>query len=150
LGTMGYGTGASIGAQIAKPDRHVVHIAGDGSFRMNFAELATIAHYNLPILIVVMNNRTLGMVRQWQTMLCQKRYSQTDLDRPPDFVKLAEAFGIRAWRAEDPAGLKKALASALAERSPALIDCAIGIDEHVLPMVLPGKPIEEQIMEVVN
>jgi acetolactate synthase I/II/III large subunit len=150
LGTMGFGTGASIGAQLAQPDRQVVHIAGDGSFRMNFAELATMAYYKLPILIVIMNNKTLGMVRQWQTMLCQKRYSQTNLDRPPDFLKLADAFGIRSWRAEDSAGLKKALASALSERAPALIDCAVDIDENVLPMVLPGKPIEQQIMEVVN
>lgn len=150
LGTMGYGTGAAIGAQLARPDRQVVHIAGDGSFRMNFTELATMVRYGLPVLVVVMNNRTLGMVRQWQTMLCQRRYAQTDLDRPPDFVKLADAFGIRAWRAEDLPTFRAALAEALSERSPALIDLRIGIDECVLPMVLPGKPIEEQIMEVVN
>lgn len=150
LGTMGYGTGAAIGAQLARPDRQVVHIAGDGSFRMNFSELATMVHYGLPILVVVMNNGTLGMVRQWQTMLCQKRYAQTDLDRPPDFVKLADAFGIRAWRAEDLPSFRSSLAEALSERRPALIDLRIGIDEFVLPMVLPGKPIEEQIMEVVN
>ena len=150
LGTMGYGTGAAIGAQLARPDRQVVHIAGDGSFRMNFSELATMVHYGLPVLVVVMNNRTLGMVRQWQTMLCQKRYAQTDLDRPPDFVKLADAFGIRAWRAEDLPSFRASLAEALSERTPALIDLRIGIDEYVLPMVLPGKPIEEQIMEVVN
>lgn len=150
LGTMGYGTGAAIGAQLARPDRQVVHIAGDGSFRMNFSELATMVHYGLPILVVVMNNGTLGMVRQWQTMLCQKRYAQTDLDRPPDFVKLADAFGIRAWRAEDLPSFRSSLAEALSESRPALIDLRIGIDEFVLPMVLPGKPIEEQIMEVVN
>lgn len=150
LGTMGYGTGAAVGAQLAKPDRQVVHIAGDGSFRMNFAELATIAYYDLPILIVILNNRTLGMVRQWQTMLCQKRYSETTLDRPPDFVKLAQAFGIRAWKAETLADFRAALKTAQSERTPALIDCSVGIDEYVLPMVLPGKPIEEQIMEVVN
>lgn len=150
LGTMGYGTGAAIGAQLARPDRQVVHIAGDGSFRMNLSELATMVHYGLPILVVVMNNGTLGMVRQWQTILCQKRYAQTDLDRPPDFVKLADAFGIRAWRAEDLPSFRSSLAEALSERRPALIDLRIGIDEFVLPMVLPGKPIEEQIMEVVN
>ena len=150
LGTMGYGTGAAIGAQLARPDRQVVHIAGDGSFRMNFSELATMAHYGLPILVVVMNNSTLGMVRQWQTMLCQKRYAQTDLDRPPDFVKLADAFGLRAWRAEDLPTFRSALTEALSVREPVLIDLRIGIDEFVLPMVLPGKPIEEQIMEVVN
>jgi acetolactate synthase-1/2/3 large subunit len=83
-------------------------------------------------------------------MLCQKRYSETTLERPPDFVQLARAFGIRAFRAQDEAGLKKALGEALSERTPALVDCAVDIDEAVLPMVLPGKPIEEQIMEVVN
>ncbi len=150
LGTMGYGTGAAIGAQLARPDRQVVHVAGDGSFRMNFSELATMVRYGLPVLVVVMNNRTLGMVRQWQTMLCQRRYAETDLDRPPDFVKLADAFGIRAWRAEDLPSFRDALGQALSERTPALIDLRIGIDECVLPMVLPGKPIEEQIMEVVN
>ena len=150
LGTMGYGTGASIGAQLARPDRQVVHIAGDGSFRMNFSELATMVHYGLPVLVIVMNNRSLGMVRQWQTMFCQRRFAETNLDRPPDFVKLAGAFGMRAWRAEDISGFRSALAAALSERAPALIDCAIGIDEYVLPMVLPGKPIEEQIMEVLN
>ncbi len=101
LGTMGFGTGAAMGAQIANPSRQVVHIAGDGSFRMNCAELATIAHYELPILIVVMNNGVLGMVRQWQSMFYQGRYSQTTLDRPPDFLKLAEAYGVRGFRARD-------------------------------------------------
>lgn len=146
LGTMGFGTGAAIGAQMARPDARVVHIAGDGSFRMNCAELATIAHYRLPLIIVVMNNGTLGMVRQWQTMFYGGRYSETTLDRPPDFVKLADAYGIRAWRPRDLAGLGAALDEALASGKPGLIDCAVGIDEDVLPIVPPGRPIEEQIM----
>ncbi len=150
LGTMGFGTGAAIGAQAAFPDRRVVHFAGDGSFRMNSTELATISHYKLPILILVMNNGTLGMVRQWQTMFYQNRYSQTTLDRPPDFVKLAEAYGMPAWRAVDVESLRQALDAALAARGPALIDCRIDIDATVLPMVPSGKPIEEQILETAD
>ena len=150
LGTMGFGTGAAIGAQTARPDARVVHVAGDGSFRMNCTELATIANYGLPITIVVVNNGTLGMVRQWQTLFYEKRYSQTTLDRPPDFVKLADAYGIRGFRPRDEAELAALLAEAAATREPMLIDCRIDIDENVLPIVPPGKSIEEQIMEVVN
>ena len=147
LGTMGYGTGAAMGAQVANPDRQVVHIAGDGSFRMNCAELATISHYDLPILIVVMNNGTLGMVRQWQKMFYKGRYSQTTLDRPPDFVKLADAYGIRGYRARNEGEFLTALDAALSERRPALLECILDIDEKVLPMVPSGKPIEELILE---
>jgi acetolactate synthase I/II/III large subunit len=147
LGTMGFGTGAAMGAQVANPDRQVVHIAGDGSFRMNCAELATISHYRLPILIVVMNNGTLGMVRQWQTLFYKGRYSSTTLDRPPDFVKLADAYGVRGFRARNEGEFRSALGAALSERTPALIDCALDIDEKVLPMVPSGKPIDELILE---
>jgi acetolactate synthase-1/2/3 large subunit len=147
LGTMGFGTGAAMGVQLAHPEACVVHVAGDGSFRMNCAELATIARHGLPIIILVMNNGTLGMVRQWQAMFYGKRYSQTTLDRPPDFVKLAEAYGVEAWRATDPASLRLALDAAFSRRAPALVDIAIDIDETVLPMVPSGKPIEEQILQ---
>jgi acetolactate synthase-1/2/3 large subunit len=147
LGTMGFGTGAAMGAQVAHPHRQVVHIAGDGSFRMNCAELATIAHYDLPILIVVLNNGTLGMVRQWQTMFFAGRHAATTLNRPPDFVKLADAFGLAAWKATDAASFKDAMSKALESRRPCLIECAIDINESVLPMVPSGKPIEEQILE---
>ena len=147
LGTMGYGTGAAMGAQVGNPDRQVVHIAGDGSFRMNCAELATISHYGLPVLIVVMNNGTLGMVRQWQKMFYQGRYSQTTLDRPPDFVKLADAYGVRGFRARNEGEFRAALDAALSERRPALVECLLDIDEKVLPMVPSGKPIEELILE---
>lgn len=147
LGTMGFGTGAAIGAQVANPDRQVVHIAGDGSFRMNCAELGTISHYDLPILIVVMNNGTLGMVRQWQSMFYQGRYSQTTLDRPPDFQKLADAYGVRGFRAGDERQFRAALEAALSLRKPALVECILDIDEKVLPMVPSGKPIEELILE---
>ena len=147
LGTMGYGTGAAMGAQVANPDRQVVHIAGDGSFRMNSTELATISHYKLPLLIVVMNNGTLGMVRQWQKMFYKGRYSETTLDRPPDFVKLADAYGVRGFRARNEGEFRAALDAALGERSPALIECLLDMDEKVLPMVPSGKPIDELILE---
>jgi acetolactate synthase-1/2/3 large subunit len=150
LGTMGFGTGAAIGAQVAFADRRVVNLAGDGSFRMNGMELSTIAYYGLPLLIVIFNNGTLGMVRQWQTMFYDSSYAATTLDRPPDFVKLADAYGIRAWRAGDEASFREALGQALSERRPALIDCRIDIDEPVLPMVPSGKSLEEQIMEPVG
>jgi acetolactate synthase-1/2/3 large subunit len=147
LGTMGFGTGAAMGAQVANPDRQVVHIAGDGSFRMNCAELATISHYDLPILIVIMNNGTLGMVRQWQNMFYQGRYSQTTLDRPPDFVKLADAYGVRGFRARNEGEFRAALDAALSVRKPALVECILDIDEKVLPIVPSGKPIDELILE---
>lgn len=143
---MGFGTGAAIGAQLAEPARRVVHIAGDGSFRMNCAELATIAHYRLPIVIIVMNNGVLGMVRQWQSMFYDGRYSETVLDRPPDFVKLADAYGIAGFRASDAGGFAAALESAFSCGGPAVVDCRIGIDEPVLPMVPPGRPIAEQVL----
>jgi acetolactate synthase-1/2/3 large subunit len=147
LGAMGFGTGAAMGVQVAHPDAQVVHIAGDGSFRMNSVELATIANYNLPILIVLFNNGTLGMVRQWQTMFYEKRYCETTLDRPPDFLKLVDAYGIRGFRAREPGEFKDCLDAALSIRAPALIECVIDIDEKVLPIVPAGKPIDELILE---
>ena len=147
LGTMGYGTGAAMGAQVACPDRRVVHIAGDGSFRMNLNELATISHYNIPVIIIIANNGTLGMVRQWQSMFYGKRYSATTLDRPPDFVKLAQAFGVRGYRASDEKEFIEAFNKAVSEKTPCLIDCGINIDEMVFPMVPAGKPIDELLLE---
>jgi acetolactate synthase-1/2/3 large subunit len=147
LGTMGFGTGAAMGAQVAFPDRPVLHVAGDGSFRMNLNELATISHYGLPIIILVANNGTLGMVRQWQKLFYGKRYSATTLDRPPDFVKLADAFGIRGFRARTEDEFRAAFDEAASERTPALIDCYMDIDEMVLPMVPAGKPIDELLLD---
>ncbi len=147
LGTMGFGLGAAMGVQMGNPEARVVLITGDGSFRMNMNELATVANYGLPIIILLMNNGTLGMVRQWQTMFYQRRYSQTSLDRGPDFQKLAAAFGIESWKAEDEKGLCTALDAAFARRAPALIEVRIDIDETVLPMVPAGKPIADQIIE---
>lgn len=152
LGAMGFGTGAAIGAQIANPGRRVVHIAGDGSFRMNSGELATIARYRLPIVSVVMNNGVLGMVRQWQALFHEGRYSETMLDRPPDFMKLAEAYGIRSYRARNARELVEALDAAFGSDeshgpgSPALVEIIVDKDEMVLPMVPPGKAVEEQLL----
>lgn len=148
LGTMGFGTGAAIGAQVANPGAYVVHFAGDGSFRMNCNELATINHYNLPVIIIVLNNGTLGMVRQWQNLFYGQRYSQTTLDFGPDFVKLAEAYAIRGYRAKDESEFKAAFDDAIRERRSALIECRIDLDEMVLPMVPGGKPVDDPIMEV--
>ena len=148
LGTMGYGTGAAIGAQLANPGRRVVHIAGDGSFRMNCNELATIAHYQVPVIIVVVNNGTLGMVRQWQHLFYDKRYSETTLDFGPDFVKLAEAYGIAGSRATNEEEFMAAFDRAAESGKAALIDCSMSIDEMVLPMVPAGKPIDELLLDV--
>jgi acetolactate synthase-1/2/3 large subunit len=146
FGTMGYGAGASMGAALAKPDRTVVLISGDGSFRMNCNELATMEHYGIPVIVLVMNNGVLGMVRQWQTVFYQKRYSQTNLDRGPDFAKLAEAYGISGTRVCTLEQFNEAFGEALASHKPAVIDCRIGCDETVTPMVAPGKPITEFIL----
>lgn len=148
LGTMGYGTGAAIGAQLANPGRRVVHIAGDGSFRMNCNELATIAHYQVPVIIVVVNNGTLGMVRQWQHLFYDKRYSETTLDFGPDFVKLAEAYGIAGSRATNEEEFMAAFDRAAESGKAALIDCSMSIDEMVLPMVPAGKPIDELLLDI--
>lgn len=148
LGTMGYGTGAAIGAQLAKTDKKVINFAGDGSFRMNCNELATAVNYKLPIIIAVLNNSTLGMVRQWQTMFYGKRYSQTTLDRGPDFVKLAEAYGAVGLRVKTPHEVQPAIEKALSSTDvPVVIDFVIDIDERVLPIVPPGKGIDQLIYD---
>jgi acetolactate synthase-1/2/3 large subunit len=145
LGTMGYGTGAAIGACFARPDRQVVNVAGDGSFRMNCQELSTAVQHKLPLVILLMNNKTLGMVRQWQTLFFEGRYSATDLDYSIDWVKLAEAFGARGMKisaGEDPrAKLKEAFAS----KSVVVIDCEIPLDNMVYPMVPPGADLDELV-----
>lgn len=148
LGAMGYGTGAAIGAQLSNPGRRVVHIAGDGSFRMNCNELATIAHYQVPVIIVVVNNGTLGMVRQWQHLFYDKRYSETTLDFGPDFVKLAEAYGIAGSRATNEEEFKATFDQAVDSGKAAVIDCSMSIDEMVLPMVPAGKPIDELLLDI--
>ena len=146
LGTMGFGTGAAIGAQLANPGKKVVHFAGDGSFRMT--ELATIFHYQIPIIILVINNGTLGMVRQWQKLFYDKRYSETTLDFGPDFVKLAEAYGIAGYRVSTEEEFTVAFDKAVELNKPVLIDCGMNIDEMVFPMVPAGKPIDELLLDL--
>ena len=148
LGTMGFGYGAAIGAQMALGrDARVVMLTGDGSFHMNLNEGCTAVSYDLPIITVIFNNQVLGMVRQWQTTFYEKRYSDTDPHRKTDFVKLAEAFGAKGYRATTPAEFKVAFTDAMKQHGPSWIDCRIGKDEKVLPMIPGGGTIEDIIME---
>ncbi len=147
LGTMGFGMGAAMGAQIATGDTTVL-ITGDGSFGMNLNELATAVTYNIPIVIVLMNNGVLGMVRQWQTLFFGARYSNTVLERKTDFVKLAEAFGAKGLRAKTKEEFEAAFAEALALGAPVVIDAWIEKDEFVLPMLPPGGSIDDIITNV--
>ena len=147
LGTMGYGLGAAIGAQIGSGDKTVL-ITGDGSFGMNLNELATAVSYNCPIVTVVMNNGVLGMVRQWQTLFFGKRYSNTVLQRKTDFVKLADAFGMPAERVETPEEFRAAFERAMKHDGPYLIDAIIDKDEFVLPMLPPGGSVDDIITDV--
>ena len=149
LGTMGYGMGAAIGAYIAEGERPIL-VTGDGSFGMNLNELATAVTYDVPMIIVVMNNGVLGMVRQWQTLFYDKRYSSTVLDRRTDFVKVAEAFGAKGERVDTPEGFRAAFERALSCDGPYLIDTVIGTDEFVLPMLPPGGKMEDIITEDVS
>ena len=148
LGTMGFGYGAAIGAQMALGrDARVVMLTGDGSFHMNLNEGCTAVSYDLPIITVIFNNQVLGMVRQWQTTFYEKRYSDTDPHRKTDFVKLAEAFGAKGYRATTPAEFKAAFTDAMKQHGPSWIDCRLGKDEKVLPMIPGGGTIEDIIME---
>ncbi len=142
LGTMGYGLGASLGAKLARPDETVVNIAGDGCFRMNMNEIATAARYNIPIIEIVINNHVLGMVRQWQTLFYDKRYSNTILNDNVDFAKLAEAMGAIGCRVTTIEEFEEAFKKAKQAGRPVVIDCIINEDDKVWPMVAPGKPIE--------
>ena len=147
LGTMGYGLGASIGAKVGMPDKKVINIAGDGCFRMNMNEIATATRYNIPIIQVVFNNHVLGMVRQWQTLFYDKRYSYTTLNDKVDFVKLAEAMGAKAYRISKKEEVEPVLKEALSLNEPIVIDCIIDLDEKVWPMVAPGAAIDEIFSE---
>lgn len=148
LGTMGYGLGASIGAQIGRPDKKVINIAGDGSFRMNCTELATAVEYKLPVVIALLNNRVLGMVRQWQELFYDGRFSATTIDRGTDFVALAEAFGAVGINVTKPGEVDGAIMKALESRDrPVVINFEIDKNEKVFPMVPPGAPIDELIEE---
>lgn len=147
FGTMGFGLGAAIGAKAGNPDKTVIHVTGDGSFRMNCNELATEQYYNLPIITFIYNNTTLGMVRQWQTLIYNGHYSQTTLDRGPDFVKLAEAYGLGGRRVCTVPELEDALQDALSCGHGYVIDCAIEMDEMVRPMVPGGGRITQFLVD---
>ncbi len=147
LGTMGYGLGAAIGAQMANPHKQVINIAGDGCFRMNMNEMATAVRQKLPLIQVVVNNHVLGMVRQWQTLFYEQHYSATVLNDSVDFVKLAEAMGATAYRANTREEFAEAFAKAMDSDMPVLIDCIIDCDDKVWPMVAPGNAISEAFDE---
>ena len=145
LGTMGYGFPAALGAQVGFPDRLVIDIAGDGSIQMNIQELTTAVNYKLPVKIIILNNGCLGMVRQWQELFYNKRYSQTILCGNPDFVKVAEAFGARGLRLEDPKDIRSKLEETLATEGPVVLDCRVAPEENVFPMVPAGQAINRMI-----
>ena len=147
LGTMGYGLGAAIGAKTAFPDRQVINIGGDGCFRMNMNELATASRYNIPIVEIVIDNRVLGMVRQWQTLYYGERYSATVIEDKVDYCKVAEGLGCMAIRITEPSEVEPALKKALSSGVPTLIDAVIEEDDKVFPMVSTGAPIEKSFDE---
>lgn len=146
LGTMGFGYGAAIGAQIGCPDKRVIHFTGDGSFHMNLNEACTAVSQELPIITVIMNNRVLGMVYQWQTSFYGKRFAATTPERKTNFPKLAEAFGAKGFSASNPKEFEEVFKKALQEKGPVWIDCAISREERVLPMIPGGGTIEDMII----
>ncbi len=147
LGTMGYGLGAAIGAQLGNTDKRILHIAGDGSFRMNCNELATVSKHKLPIITLLFNNSTLGMVRQWQKLFNDKRYSQTDVGEEINYIKLAEAFGIKGRKVKDMKNFEKVLREAIDKKEGMVIECILSKEEGVYPIVPPGMPIDHLILE---
>ncbi len=146
LGTMGFGLPAALGAQVAFPHRQVIDISGDGSFQMNSQELATLVQYQLPVKIVILNNNYLGMVRQWQQMFFEKRYSQTVMELPIDFVKLAEAYGATGFNATEVDEVEAVIKKGFATPGPVLMNFRISREENVLPMVPAGKAIHEMVL----
>jgi len=146
LGTMGFGFPASVGAQFAHPQSKVVCIAGDGSFQMNLQELATVREHNLPVKVVILNNRFLGMVKQWQDMFYDSRHSITDIHVQPDFLKLADAYGVAGYRATTPAETTEVLEQALSGEGPCVVDVSVDAQEHVYPMVPAGGANKDMIL----
>ena len=140
-GTMGFGLGAAMGAKLGNPDKTVFNIAGDGCFRMNMNELATLSRYNIPVIQVVMNNHVLGMVRQWQTLFYGKRYSNTILTDKVDFCKVAEGLGCKAIKVTTKEEVAPAIKEAMEYNGAVVIECIIDQDDKVFPMVAPGAPI---------
>ena len=151
LGTMGFGLGAAIGAKVANPDKTVINISGDGCFHMNLNELSTAVSYRLPVIDIVMNNNALGMVRQWQRMFFDGRFSETTLNKKTDYDMVAKGFGANAYTVRDKDELEGALREALLTKDkPTVINCLIDSDTVVLPMVPSGKSIEEPILKIEN
>jgi acetolactate synthase-1/2/3 large subunit len=146
LGTMGFGLPAALGAQVAFPDRQVIDISGDGSFQMNSQELATLVQYRLPVKIAILNNNFLGMVRQWQQLFFNKRYSQTCMELPIDFVKLAEAYGATGLRTDKVEEVESVIRQALDTPGPVIMEFKVDREENVLPMVPAGKGIHEMVL----
>ncbi len=146
LGTMGFGLPSALGAQVAYPDRQVIDISGDGSFQMNSQELATLVQYKLPVKIVILNNKSLGLVRQWQQMVFEKRYSQTVMELPIDFIKLAEAYGATGLQATKVDEVEATIKKALETPGPVLMNFKVSREENVLPMVPAGKAIHEMVL----
>lgn len=146
LGTMGFGLPSALGAQVAFPDRQVIDISGDGSFQMNSQELATLVQYKLPVKIAILNNNYLGMVRQWQQMFFEKRYSQTVMELPIDFIKLAEAYGATGLQASKVDDVEETIKTALKTPGPVLMNFKVSREENVLPMVPAGKAIHEMVL----
>ena len=146
LGTMGFGLGAAMGAQLGRPDKRVINIAGDGSFHMNCSELSTLSKYNIPVIELIFNNTVLGMVRQWQKLFYENRFSQTDLEKKTDYEMLARAFGVKALTIREQADIEPVLKEALATDGPVLINCLINKDINVLTMVPAGASVEDPIL----
>jgi acetolactate synthase-1/2/3 large subunit len=146
LGTMGYGFPAAIGAQVAFPNKTVIDIAGDGSIQMNIQELATAVEYNLPVKIAILNNYSLGMVRQWQQLFYDRRYSHSTFTQHPDFVKLAEAYGAVGLRTDKPGEVEQVIKKALSINKPVIMDFIVENEECVYPMVPAGSPISDMIL----
>ena len=147
LGTMGYGLGAAIGAKLGEPEKVVVNIGGDGCFRMNMNEIATASRYGIPVIEVVLNNHVLGMVRQWQSLFYEKRYSHTNLNDNVDFVKVSEGLGAKSYRVASIDEVEAAFKDALKQKTPTMIECLIDNNDKVFPMVSPGASIAETFDE---
>lgn len=147
LGTMGYGYGAAIGAQVANPDKRVVHFTSDGSLHMNMNELCTAVSFELPVITVIMNNAVLGMVRQWQGVFYDRRFSASEPERKTDYVAVAKAFGAQGYLCETPAQLEEAMKEALKAKGPVWIDCRIDREEKVLPMIPSGQTVHDTIFK---
>ena len=144
---MGFGFPAAIGAQLGRPGELVIAIVGDGGFQMTLSELATMRNLDLPVKIVVINNHYLGMVRQWQNMFYDERYSGVDLEGNPDFARLAEAYGVKGYRITRPADVRRVLKAALEHDGPCLVDAEVEKHDNVFPMIPAGAPLKDMLLE---